>query len=265
MIEKLSPEQIRRYWTAQAERHGPSPDASWSDTMAIQLEINEIVRRLSDGQRVLDVGCANGYSTLRFARARRLSIRGVDFIPEMVEKARASLAHAELAEGSEVEFAVGDALALEEPSGTYDVVTVIRALINLSTWDRQRVALKESARVLRPGGILLLSEATFQGWSRLNQFRAEWGLPDVPMPAFNQYLDQEEVCDAAGPELTVEEIADFSSTYFVGTRVLKPLLIEALGKSIDVADPNMEWNRWFASLPAWGDYGTQKLFVMRRN
>jgi hypothetical protein len=26
----------------------------------------------------------------------------------------------------------------------------------------------------------------------------------------------------------------------------------------------MEWNRWFAQLPAWGDYGTQKLFVFRK-
>lgn len=28
--------------------------------------------------------------------------------------------------------------------------------------------------------------------------------------------------------------------------------------------PNMEWNRWFAQLPSWGDYGTQKLFVFRK-
>ena len=33
---------------------------------------------------------------------------------------------------------------------------------------------------------------------------------------------------------------------------------------VDVADPNLQWNRWFAQIPAAGDYGTQKLFVMRK-
>ena len=40
--------------------------------------------------------------------------------------------------------------------------------------------MEECARVLKPGGILLLSEATIQGWTKLNDFRAEWGLPRDP-------------------------------------------------------------------------------------
>jgi hypothetical protein len=46
--------------------------------------------------------------------------------------------------------------------------------------------------------------------------------------------------------------------------VLKPLLARATGLNVDAADPLMEWNRWFASLPPAGDYGTQKLFVFRK-
>jgi len=60
------------------------------------------------------------------------------------------------------------------------------------------------------------------------------------------------------------EMVNFSSTYYIGTRVLKPLLIKALSADIDVADPDMEWNRWFAQLPAWGDYGTQELFIFKK-
>jgi len=55
-----------------------------------------------------------------------------------------------------------------------------------------------------------------------------------------------------------------SQAYYLGTRVLKPLLAQALGATVDVANPDMEWNRWFARLPAFGDYGTQKLFVFRK-
>ena len=60
------------------------------------------------------------------------------------------------------------------------------------------------------------------------------------------------------------EMVNFASTYFVGTRVIKPLLARLLGQEAKVADPGMHWNRWFASLPATGDYGTQKLFVLRK-
>ncbi len=45
---------------------------------------------------------------------------------------------------------------------------------------------------------------------------------------------------------------------------MKPLLAQATGAPVDVADPLSEWNRFVASLPAAGDYGTQKLFVFRK-
>ena len=62
----------------------------------------------------------------------------------------------------------------------------------------------------------------------------------------------------------LEAVVNFASTYYVGTRILKPLLIRDLGASIDAVDPNMHWNQWFAKVPAAGNYGTQKLFVFRK-
>jgi hypothetical protein len=60
------------------------------------------------------------------------------------------------------------------------------------------------------------------------------------------------------------ELSNFASTYYVGTRLLKPLLALVTKASVGVADPDAEWNRWFSQLPAAGDYGTQKLFVFRK-
>ena len=262
MSRKLSQEEVRGFWTEQSRKHGQSHAASWSDRMAIELEIREILKHLNDGDRVLDVGCANGYSTVAFAQQRRVQIRGLDYIPEMIDQAKARLDGVRT-QGS-VEFAVGDITRLEEPSDRYDRVVAIRVLINLGTWERQLLALRECARVAKPGGTVLLSEATLQGWRRLNTFRDEWQLPPIPMPPFNEYLDEERMRAAGVPNLRLETIIDFSSSYFVGTRVLKPLLIQALGAAVDVADPDMEWNRWFAQLPPLGDYGTQRLFIFKK-
>lgn len=263
MTEKLNVDQIRDFWTTQALNHRESPSASWSDRMVIEMEIREMSRRLAAGDRVLDVGCANGYSTVSYARDKAISIRGVDYIPEMIAHARARLEREPRLTGT-VEFAVSNILQLDEPSDTYDKVIATRVIINLAAWDAQVRAMEECARVLKPGGILLLSEATIQGWTRLNEFRDEWGLPPIPMPSFNTYLDQPRLVSAVSRSLELLETVDFASTYYVGTRVLKPLLAQVAGTSGRIADPEMHWNRWVAALPAAGDYGTQKLLILRR-
>ena len=264
MTERFNLDQIQKYWRQQALEHGQSPSASWSDHHVIEMEIREILKYLGDGQSVLDVGCANGYSTIRLASEKQIRIRGLDYIPEMIEQARAHLNGIQSKLLSTVEFEVGDITALAEPAQAFDRVIVIRVVINLGDWETQLRGLRECARILKPGGLLLLSEATLQGWQKLNAFRREWGLGDIPMPPFNLYLDQDQVIEAVSPEFELIELVSFASTYYLGTRVFKPLLIQALGSDMNVADPNMEWNRWFSELPSWGDYGTQKLFVFEK-
>ncbi len=265
MATRLNQSEVYEYWAKQAHDHGQSPSASWSDHSVIEMEIAEIAKHVKDGDRVLDVGCANGYSSVQFAGARRIQLRGLDYVPEMIEQARVRLGAIKDKLAGSVEFDLGDITQLQEPSDAYDKVIVVRVLINLGTWERQLLGLRECLRVLKPGGLLLLSEATVQGWRRLNAFRAEWGLGEIPMPIFNQYIDQEKVIAAISRESRLLELSNFASTYYVGTRVLKPLLAKVTQARVAVADPNAEWNRWFSQLPAGGDYGTQKLFVFSKS
>jgi ubiquinone/menaquinone biosynthesis C-methylase UbiE len=265
MSSVLTLDDIRSYWTTQAIKGGKGPEVSWSDRHVIDMEIKEIAAHLSDGDRVLDIGCANGYSTLIWAAQRKLSIRALDYIPEMIRQARQRLAAHPRSLESSVEFAVGDITRLNEADATYDKVVVVRVIINLGNWEHQVTAVRECARVLKPGGLLLLSEATIQGWNNLNALRQEWGLEPIGMPAFNSYLDHDQLAEAVSADLQLLGIKNFASTYFVGTRVLKPLLIQATGAPVDAANPLTEFNRFFSQLPAAGDYGTQKLLIFRKS
>lgn len=263
MGERYTLPEIRRFWENQALEHGESPDASWSDTPVIDMEIREIASRMKDGDRVLDVGCANGNSTIHFAAMKKIDILGLDYIPQMIDSAKKRFDRmAHLLRGTAT-FDVGDIMAIARADEEFDVVIATRVLINLESWDNQLKGIQECARVVKRGGTVMFSEATIQGWNKLNDFRAEWGLPAIPMPKFNHYLDEEKVVNAV-PELECLDIVNFASTYFVGTRVIKPLLAQILGDTSRVADPHMEWNRFFSKLPACGDYGTQKLFVFRK-
>ncbi|MFH1800879.1 MAG: class I SAM-dependent methyltransferase [Candidatus Omnitrophota bacterium] len=261
-IKKSQRDLIKSYWSQQAVKHGKSHVASWSDLRVIEMEIRELDKHLSDGDRVLDAGCANGYMSIQLARKKEIEITGIDYSRKMIDQARSMLNGLKGDFVQRINFKTDDITRLKEADRVYDKVIVVRVLINLHNWGSQLKGLRECVRVLKPGGRLLLSEATLQGWQRLNKFRNEWGLPKIPMPWFNRYLDQEKVVKAVSPLLQLVDIINFASTYYIGTRVLKPLL--AIGRDIDTANPNMEWNRWFSQLPSWGDYGTQKLFVFKK-
>ena len=90
----MKADEIRAHWESQAARHQDGPEASWSDVRVMELEVRELARRLPEGSRVLDVGCANGWSTLQLAAERNVTIRGIDYVPAMIDTARARLAQA---------------------------------------------------------------------------------------------------------------------------------------------------------------------------
>ena len=261
--EHLSADEIRERWRQEALRHGLSPSASWSDHRVIELEIEAIGPRVQ-GARTLDVGCANGYSSVRFAADYGADVLGVDYVEEMIAGARERREALPAEVRERVAFELGDVRSLELPDGAFERVVSTRVVINLPGWEEQQVALRECLRVLRPGGELLLSEATVGGWESLNRLRREWGLADIPMPSFNSYLVERDVIELLEDDAALVTVDDFASSYYLATRVLKPLLAEATGAPVDVADPGSELNRLAAQLPPVGDYGTQKLFVFRK-
>lgn len=104
------------------------------------------------GRLVIDACCGTGDVSLEFARAGAAVI-GVDFTPEMLRHAQHKLA----GDRMNAAFAHGDALRLPLKDRGADVCTVAFGIRNVA--DR-RAALREMARVLRPGGQVLVLECS---------------------------------------------------------------------------------------------------------
>lgn len=109
---------------------------------------------LQHGSRVIDVGCGVGWTTLFLAEAGFRPL-GVDLVPANIEVARDRAGRW----GSSARFAVGDMDALELPGEEpFDAALLFDALHHSG---RQPEVLAGIARLLRPGGLLLLGEPTW--------------------------------------------------------------------------------------------------------
>ena len=97
----------------------------------------------------LDIGCGEGANTRQVARVGA-RMQAVDIAPTFIRHARA----AEAAEPLGITYGVGDGTALPFPDARFDFATAFMSLMDMP--DQAR-ALREAARVLRPGGFLQFS------------------------------------------------------------------------------------------------------------
>jgi demethylmenaquinone methyltransferase/2-methoxy-6-polyprenyl-1,4-benzoquinol methylase len=98
------------------------------------------------GERILDIACGTGTSTLPLARAGA-TVVGVDFSPQMI--AEAQKRH------PKIEFREADAMKLPFGDDEFDAVTISFGLRNVQ---EPKQALAEMYRVLKPGGRLVVCE-----------------------------------------------------------------------------------------------------------
>jgi SAM-dependent methyltransferase len=154
----------REYWEGLAASYGRAdaqglsavlhPDApAWFNILIDRLQ--ESAWReglqscgLQEESRVLDVGCGTGRWLRRYLQ-RNLVPVGVDATQGMLQLTAAR--------GVECQLVVGCAQSLPLGDGVFDLVSAVTVIQHIPPED-QGDALKEMARVLRPGGHLLLLE-----------------------------------------------------------------------------------------------------------
>jgi SAM-dependent methyltransferase len=179
----------------------------------------------------------------------------------MIEQARRNAAgHADAAR---LAFEVGDVRALPFADASFDLVYTTRTLINLPTWDEQLAGLRECLRVCRPGGSVLLSEAFWEPFCQLNALRQLVRLPPLVEHDFNRYLKVSRLqawLHEAGLAFDVDE---FSSLYYLGSRVLRELVTDAAAWPGYSNPINAEFHA-IETRYSGGGFGVQQAWIIRK-
>jgi demethylmenaquinone methyltransferase/2-methoxy-6-polyprenyl-1,4-benzoquinol methylase len=110
---------------------------------------------LAPGERVLDLAAGTGVSTRELARSGGYAV-GADISLGMLRAGRAG------AVAPDVPLLAGDALALPFRDASFDAVTISFGLRNVHD---PGAALREMARVTRPGGRLVVCEFSHPTWT----------------------------------------------------------------------------------------------------
>jgi O-antigen biosynthesis protein len=130
---------------------------------------------LAPGGAVLECACGSGYG-LRYLSRRAKSVLAMDISEESIEFARANFG------APNVEFKVGSAEDLGLPSEAFDAYVSFETIEHV---DHPEKLLDEALRVLRPGGVFLVSTPN-RIWSRLGPgekptnpwHKIEWSLAE---------------------------------------------------------------------------------------
>lgn len=234
------------------------------DRIAKQLEIEAIAKYVKDGMTVLDVGCGDGETLLALAHRCVISGFGID-------SSKAMLSSAWQNKGpmgkSLVTFVEGDICrtALQDFLGTFDLIYSERCLINLPDWETQKKAIGNIAKALKPGGLYVMLENSWEGLQFINDLREKVGLSRIEPPGHNRYLRDLEVINFAfgnGCDLEPYGIDDYSSTYYFLSRVVNAALTPH-GQEPDYDSPI---NKLALSLPAIpGLRGQGQIWVWRKS
>ena len=113
---------------------------------------------LAEGRRVLDVACGEGYGTDLLARAAAKSAVGVDVDEPAISRAR---------ERYSGDFQCADIAALPFEDASFDLVVSFETIEHVTDAER---ALAELARVLAPGGLLVISTPNTHEYLVDNEF-----------------------------------------------------------------------------------------------
>jgi SAM-dependent methyltransferase len=264
MSSNLTPDAEKKdkmisFWSDRARQYETDPRANTNDVWLREVEIDYVSRIIGahSFRKVLDFGCANGYSTARIAKLHpAAAFLGIDINADMIRIAETFPASEGL---SNLEFRVADVVA-GDVQEKFDFIFTIRVFQNIESAAMQKTVFDAVHERLADGGMLLYVESYADGYERINADRAKMGLTPLPIHPHLTLMTQD-FDDYVGQRMDFVSREYLSSTYYLITRLLYSYIAKTNGEAIDYNHPI---HQVASMVPQVGEYGVQKALLFRK-
>jgi len=217
-----------------------------SPAIVEQRERTRAALAIRRGERGLDIGCGPGFLLCEMA-AEANSLVGIDASADMVEAARRRIEEKKFS--GKIEVHVGDAARLDLPPASFDFATAVQVYLYVKDVER---ALAEAARVLKPGGRLVVVDTDWEScvWltsdaarqrRMLDAWASQFAQPHLP-PALPRLLAQAGLRLEAVESFPVLNLRWEPDGFSAGVVEMLPKIVSGLG-----IDPT-EAGAWAADL-----------------
>jgi SAM-dependent methyltransferase len=248
--------EMMKFWSDRVRRYGADPKANTNDIWLREVEIlsiQKILDRYRPG-RVLDFGCANGYTTRRLAeKYNDISFLGVDINEDMIAVAKGMPPQKNLS------FCCGDVL-VDDMRNNFDLIMSIRVFQNIATPELQMSVFDHLFHMLAPDGLFYFIESYVAGYTQINQDRAAIGLPPLPIQNHLNLLTDDFDKHVESLLRRVERGCP-SSVYYIITRLVYSKFASINNEPIDYEHL---LHRLAALVPQVGEYGPQKYGLYKK-
>ena len=235
------------------------------DIYVKELEIKKLfslIHEISNENKissVLEIGCGNGYTINILSKSFNLNFFGIDSNKEMIQLCKKR-------KTKNVVFKNVNILQNKFKDDEFDLIYTERCLINLLSWKEQKQALDIIHKILKKNGYFIMIEAFDDGLDTLNQARKAIGLDKISAAWHNLYFSKTKLQQFIKNKFTNYDYNkkitydNFLSTYYYGSRVLYPSLIE--GKNS--IKYNNKFIEFFSMIPNVGNYSPIQVCILKK-
>jgi 2-polyprenyl-3-methyl-5-hydroxy-6-metoxy-1,4-benzoquinol methylase len=142
MTQRTAKLPTDEYWNERAATFADHRAVNIHDLAQRRLENEFILAAVRPADRLLEVGCGNGYLTSEL-RQRASFVDAFDFAENMIASAKQTVGE------HNNRFFIDSILSPQHVSPPYDSVVCVRVLINLASFEEQRSAIQNMAQCLQ--------------------------------------------------------------------------------------------------------------------
>ncbi|MCP3890807.1 MAG: class I SAM-dependent methyltransferase [Desulfobulbaceae bacterium] len=254
---------IKKYWDNRAQKHGRSAQATTNDYYMREIEIRCLTNAISEFSKrkekftVADIGCGNGYSTIKLAKKYpEAQFNGFDYSENMISFAK-EIQDQEVIPN--VAFHVLDITKDPIPE-KYDFVFTDRCLINLPSYALQISAIESIYNALNDNGTFVLIENFIDGHNSFNKLRKEFGLKEINIREHNFFFDKNKLEPFLDSLFKSIEFINISSQYYIGSRIIYSKICAGEKIEPDYFDVH---HKIASKLPFIGNFGPIGMYSLR--